>query len=169
MLLEARQLHHAQLDYRRTRVYARCMEQAQAGTPVWRNQMPLRTPEQIQDYFERFVALFESIKAQGVRPIGRLTAAESARFGPSPSRRWKTQWGERDIGVALGPDGQMLLLPGGKHRWSVATVLKLSHVPAQVRMVHVDWLRQLPRRPGQSRVNAVAEGLAAVRQQHAQG
>jgi hypothetical protein len=167
VMREAIQMHRANLDYKRTKVYTRFLALAREGKPVWRNQLMLNTEERIDDYFNRFVALFESIQAHGVLPIGSLTAPLAKQFRPSAARRWKTQWGERDIGVALGPDGELVLLPGGKHRLAVATVLKISHVPVQVRMVHVDWLKRLPRGDGQSWISAISDGIEVVRQQYA--
>ncbi len=128
--------------------------------------MALNSQELIDDYFQRFVALFHSIQAHGVVPVNSLKGPLAEKFQPSASRRRKTEWGERDIGVAIGPAGELVLLPGGKHRLAVATVLKISHVPVQVRMVHVDWLRKLPRRPGQPWADAVSEGIDAVRRQY---
>lgn len=166
VMREAMQLYKARLHYKLTKVYERFYNLAQEGKPVWRNQVALNSQERIDDYFERFVALFHSIQAHGVVSVNRLKGHLTEKFQPSASRRRKTEWGERDIGVAIGPAGELVLLPGGKHRLAVATVLKISHVPVQVRMVHVDWLRKLPRRPGQPWADAVSEGIDAVRRQY---
>lgn len=163
VMREAMEIHRAKLQYKRTKVYDRICNLAQQGRPVLRNHVTLNSQQRIDDYFERFVALFHSIQAYGVLPVTGLKGPVAEKFRPSASRKRKIEWGERDIGVAIGPSGELVLLPGGKHRLAVASVLKITHVPVQVRMVHVDWLRKLPRRPGQSWIDAVSEGIEAVR------
>jgi ParB-like chromosome segregation protein Spo0J len=89
---------------------------------VTRQHRRLRTRADVDEYFERFVALFRSIEQHGVvrRAAGR----------------------DRDIGVALGPWGDLVRLPGGQHRLAIASVLGLERIPVQIRMVHADLLRR---------------------------
>jgi hypothetical protein len=167
VMREAIQIYRAKFQYQRSKVYERLKALAQEDKAVWRNQIELNNQKRIDDYFERFVALFRSIQAHGVLPVNSLKGPLADKFQPSASRKRKTEWGERDIGVAIGPDGQLVLLPGGKHRLAVATVLKIPRIPVQVRMVHVDWLRQLPRNDDQSWVEAIVEGINGIRRHYA--
>lgn len=163
VMREAIELHQARLDYRATPSYARYIALADARTPVTRNQIALSSPQRIADYYERFVALYRSIEAHGVLPMRRVPQPVANRFLRRGLPSWVLASGERDIGVAIGPQGATVLLPGGKHRLAVAIVLGIHRVPVEVRMLHLDWIRRLPTGGRHSLISAIEDGLEGLR------
>lgn len=128
---EAEELHACALDYRATRSYAVLKQAALDGRPVRRQQVLLDQPEHVDRYFERFVELFRSIEERGVLSCARLRGGR------------QTLAMERDIGVAIGIDGEIIRLPGGQHRTAIARVLGLERLPVEVRLVHIAWLGKI--------------------------
>ena len=135
---EAAELLAQDLCFRDTTVYRHYRLRAEGGRPMVRNRVALDSVERIDAYFERFVALFRSIRAQGVLRRGNLPGR--ARQGGG-QRSWWTELGEQDIGVALDATGRLSKLPGGQHRFAIARALGLEAVPVQVRLLHVDALQ----------------------------
>lgn len=140
--LEARELAEHGLDYRRTRAFANYLKGAQAGTPMTRNGVRLESPALVEGYFERFVALFRSIQEHGVRRLAAVRRGVSETTCPSLIRGRAKEWGEKEIGIALGATGEIFRLPGGQHRTAIALVLGMETLPVQIRLVHAQWLRQ---------------------------
>lgn len=159
VMQEATELSRLDLDYRSTPSYRRYKIAIDGGRPVRRNKVFLSSEALLDAYFERYLGLFRSIGQHGVLP---LRAAREVAVGPaseSTVRRYRTEVGERDIGVAIGPQGRIYCLPGGKHRAAIATVLGIPKVPVEVRMVHADWVRAMQMRYGVGPAEAVERGL----------
>lgn len=135
---EAAELLGQDLCFRDSAVYRHYRLRAEGGRPMVRNRVVLDSVERIDAYFERFVALFRSIRAQGV--LRRSALPGRARQGGG-QRSWWTERGEQDIGVALDATGRLSKLPGGQHRFAIARALGLDAVPVQVRLLHVGALR----------------------------
>lgn len=135
---EAAELLEQDLRYRDTAVYRSYRQRAETLRPMVRNRVLLDSAEQIDAYFERFVALFQSIRENGVV---RRSARRPMALPGGGARSWWTELGEQDIGVAIDATGQLWKLPGGQHRFAIARALGLSEVPVQVRMLHVDVLQ----------------------------
>jgi len=160
IVCEARELRAAGMAFRNTASYRDYVKRMQAGRAIRRNRVCLDRVEKIDRYFAQFVALFESIQALGVRPHREL-GGRAARFKAiAPGRRWLAEFFERDIGVAVGPGGELYKLPGGQHRMAIALALDLPVVPVQVRLVHQDWLAPLMANSASSAGDAL---VAAVR------
>lgn len=162
VLEEARQLQAADFHYRQTASFAHYLRCKAEGHPLVRNKVRLDTQAKVEAYFERFVALYESIAQHGFQPL-RAARRLTTRFDrPSSVRGAFTAWGEKDLGIALSADYGAVLLPGGKHRLAIALVLGLPRIPVRVRMLHVSWLQQLgPVPPGQWLAN-IAGSLVTV-------
>jgi hypothetical protein len=143
VMTEANQMHQAGLDYKSTRIYAKHLQNIERGAAVIRNKVSLDTPLKLNAYFNRFVALFESIQKHGVLPLKQARNCDEALSTSSSVRSWRTNFGEKDIGVAIGPDAELVLLPGAKHRLAIARVLGIARVPVQMRMVHKAWLQRI--------------------------
>jgi len=170
VMREAIQLRACGLDYRKTGSYARYLEMMDAGYRIVRNRVLIDCRERLDAYFERYVALYKSIEEHGVLRLeetwNRDLPGRTAPHDKDPGSD------DADIGVAIGPDGEAVVLPGAKHRLAVATVLELPSAPVEVRMVHAGWLHSLDRgddwcaRIGQgimefaARANAVSEAEA---------
>lgn len=141
--LETQQLQAANLDYSSTEVYQRYLKQLTHGRIHTRNKIALDTPEKITFYFERFVTLFRSIQTHGFLTLEQARKTNDLLSNRSPIRTWRTNYGETNIGIAIGPQGDCIALPGGQHRLAIATVIGLPLIPAEIRMVHIDWISKV--------------------------
>jgi hypothetical protein len=146
VMREAVHLRKAGLDFRNTASYERYLQLIEQGAIITRNHVRLDSRERLDDYFERFARLYRSIERHGVLRARDVRISDGAMPGSTAPGRTSAQGKDADIGIAIGPQGQIAVLPGAKHRLSVATVLKLRKVPVEVRLVHADWLRRIGRR-----------------------
>jgi hypothetical protein len=160
--LETQQLYAAQLDYLSTEVYHRYLRELTQGRIHIRNKIPLNTPEKINFYFERFVTLFRSIQTHGFLTLAQARQTRESLSKRSPIRTWRTNYGETNIGIAIGPQGESIALPGGQHRLAIATAMGLSVIPAEIRMVHVDWLNTVMNADAESPLELVRENISRV-------
>lgn len=156
---EAVQLKKYAMRFREMPLYNKFIVRIKQGDPPVRNGVMLTSTILLDAYFTRYVRLFESIQAQGLVSQTNKRGFEKMHFSFSGLRSKVSGWFDKDIGVAVGPNGQLVALPGGKHRASIAIVLGLPVVPVQVRMVHVDWLRSLNRSRNLSWQDAILEGV----------
>ncbi len=155
---EAKELFDHGLDYRETRAFRRYLERAQKGNPLRRNRIVLADRNLVVDYFERFVALFRSIQENGV--LRREALGRGAGFSRrSHIRRLRTELGEKEIGIAVGREGEVYRLPGGQHRTAIAMVLGTENLPVQVRLVHAEWVRQRMQAYGGTITGAILRGI----------
>lgn len=148
--------------FRESRFHAAMLAKAAEGTPPIRNDIALDTPALVDAYFERYLALFDSVRRHGILRVSsnrRLLWSDMT----SGLRNWWQGIREVDIGVAVGADGGIYRLQNAQHRCAIAILLKLSRVPVEVRMVHRRWLRQtLERHPDLPPAQAVVAALAAM-------
>jgi hypothetical protein len=81
--------------------------------------------------------LFDRIKEDGYKPQSELdvTSVDTNRFTPTRSRLLT-----HEVGVNIGRDGT-LLLNSGYHRATMARILSLNRIPAQVIVRHTEWQR----------------------------
>lgn len=128
--LEARSLLAADLVFRDSDAYLRLLAKLKAGQAVRRQGVAIETVAQLDAYFQRFCVLFESIQRNGMLPSSALAGSAL-----------QTNL-DRPLGVALDQHGQLHRLQGGNHRWAIATVLGITHVPAQLRLVHQSSVAQ---------------------------
>lgn len=49
---------------------------------------------------------------------------------------------EEEVGVAIGPEGQLFKASQGQHRFGLALVLQLPSIVAEVQYVHAEWWRR---------------------------
>lgn len=141
--LEAQQLYAANLDYVSTEVYQRYLKQLTQGRIHTRNKIALNNPEKINYYFERFVTLFRSIQTHGFMTLAQARKTKDPLSNRSAIRTWRTNYGETNIGIAIGPQGESIVLPGGQHRLAIAAVIGLPVIPAEIRLVHIDWISKV--------------------------
>jgi hypothetical protein len=144
---EAAELNACTLDYRATSAYVEMVRAAEGGKAIRRQQVLLDRRELIDDYFQRFVTLFRSIREHGVLPYHMLR------------QRGTAEPGERDVGVAIGCGGEIYRLRGGQHRTAIAKVLGLPAMPVEVRLVHAGWLGKIRDETGVPPARAICEGI----------
>jgi hypothetical protein len=144
VMREAQQVHDAGFRFANTVIYDQYVRRIGMGKPVLRGKVVLDSIDLIDAYFSRYVALFRSIEADGLQHRAVHDRVGPQRVGLNGWRQRLAEWGEREIGVAIGENGQLLRLPGGQHRAAIARVLGLPLLPVQVRLVHADWLARQP-------------------------
>ncbi|WP_332675314.1 hypothetical protein [Aromatoleum sp.] len=159
VMREAAELSRLDLDYKSTPSYRNYKKAIDAGRPIRRNKVALSSEALLDAYFERYLGLFRSIRQRGVLPLRDARELTTGPAAESEVRRYRTEAGERDIGIAIGPLGRIYCLPGGKHRAAIATVLGIPSVPVEVRMVHAEWVRGVQVRYGVAPAEAVRRGL----------
>lgn len=137
---QVQELFAAGMDHTRTATYATMLRSLRDGQPASRRRQMLDSEAAIERYFADVRALVESIRAQGV--MSHRT--RSATFAL-----------DRDIGVALDVDGDIVKLPGGQHRVAIAAALGIQRIPVEVRMVHTGLLRRVMAKEGLSPVESV--------------
>ena len=160
--LEAQQLHAAQLDYLSTEVYHRYLRELTQGRSQIRNKIQLNSPEKINFYFERFVTLFRSIQTHGFLTLAQVRKTRETLSKRSPIRTWRTNYGETNIGIAIGPQGDTIALPGGKHRLAIAAAIGLPVIPAEIRMVHIDWVSKAIKADAENPLALVRDNISRL-------
>ncbi|AWN40746.1 hypothetical protein [Methylobacterium durans] len=140
-------------------IFRDLLDRAAQGRPEERNGVPLTNPAAIQAYLEHYVALRRSIEEHGFWRRSEITAETTSRFSGTAVRRTKDERNEREVGIAIGADGTVARIVGGNHRTAIAQRLGLSRIPAQVRLVHAEWLRGWIARTCLSPARALAHGL----------
>ena len=155
-----RQLAQHGRAYREMPVYATLQKRASLGKPVVINSVVLDSEAVIDAYCERYLQLIESIRRSGF-----LTRDEVARSTIDPLiRRAKTEESERDVQIAIGPNGELFRLGTGRHRTAIAKVLGLERMPVEIRVMHAEWLSKLVERSGKSPLDTLLDWLNAAKQ-----
>ncbi len=127
---------------------------ARRNRPVRRYRAFLDTEEKVHAYFRYFLALTENIRTHGFR---LQTGLDDVAPASGVEVRGKFASRQRNIGVAIGPNGRLLRFLGGRHRVAIAQALGLPAVPVEIRLVHVDWLDAEIRRSGLPPAEALCE------------
>lgn len=140
IMREADYLRAGKLAYRDTKVYSRYLEMMEQGYTIMRNRTLINSRAKLDDYFDRFVALYRSIEERGVMRMRDVRGDAGVPGSTAPGGKGRLGRNS-DIGVAIGPDGTLAALPGAQHRLAVAHALSLERVPVQIRMIHGQWLR----------------------------
>jgi len=125
-------------DYRSLPVYETLREeQARTGTTYLKN---LKSPDQIDAYFQQIPKLAESIRRDGIRP-GR-------------------EFGSKEIQVRIARDGTLLKCGEGTHRLAIARAVGIEQVPVEVELCHASWARQVMQRYSAPFPTALAQWFA---------
>jgi hypothetical protein len=135
---------------------------SEAGRPSKRNRLSLTSPELIRSYLEQYRDLRRSIEEHGFRRRAGVPSAEARLFAGTAVRDKAAERREREIGLAVGPDGTLFRITGGRHRTALAQRLKLPRIPAQVRLVHVAWLEGWIARTGLPPRQALITGIRSL-------
>lgn len=130
----------AGLDYRNTEAYRRALAKAGGTNPVRRNFVALKSPQLVDRYFRQVVDLCQSITKNGISRRADFRHTSTAFKNPAVRLPW-VELVEADIGMAIGPSGELYHFGSGKHRIAAAQAMRLSVVPAEVRLVHFAWLQ----------------------------
>lgn len=115
-------------DYKNSIVFQQYLTRMSEKRFKSRQHVLLDNPPKIDAYFERFHRLFLSISQNGYLSINGL-------------KKNKVLDIDKEIGVAIGPNGELYKLPGGQHRFAIARHLQLK-IPAEIRLIHIDLIKK---------------------------
>ncbi len=138
--IEAMQLHSAGLDYKSTPAYENYLKRLERGIAQTRNKAALDTIEKINLYFERFISLFNSIQTHRLVSIEQARRIATTLNLSSAIRSWRTNFGESNLGIAVGPTSEFVALPRGQHRRAIAIAMQLPSIPVELRLFHMAHL-----------------------------
>ena len=142
-------------------VYHRALQRLAAEGPFVRNYIRLARQEDVLAYFQHYVDLIKSVKAQGLmRKADRSDPSGSGTLGGLRSRYH--QMIETDVGVAVDRDGRLHRFRGGFHRTAIAKCLGLERMPVVVKLVHAEWLRGVMAETGLPPHQAVIAGVESL-------
>jgi hypothetical protein len=155
-------------DYRGSRPYRRLMRRVRRRRPSERNGVLLSTEEDVEAYLRYCRALIKSARKHGV--VRRRTSGTfRGRWLKHRSARPPlVDLAERDVGVAIDVNGELVRHLGGKHRTAIAQALGMERIPVEVRLVHVGWLAEEMRRTGLAAHLALQAGLKRLAEKHTQ-
>lgn len=86
----------------------------------------LNTKEKIDNYYKSNIKLFKEIRKNGFK------------LQDNVGGHWT-----QEIGVAIGPKGELYRYGNGYHRMAIAKYLKLPSIPVVIKKVHEDWYRNI--------------------------
>lgn len=161
---EARQLQNHAYRVRPTPAYKHYVKLIETKVPFTLNHVAIDSVETLEDYFKNFRRMFRRAEEHGIVMRSSTEINETSGVGPTNSARpiW-TEYAERNVGVAIGADGSLYRLGPGQHRTAVAKLLKLTSMPCEVRMIHLDWLLQLMKQHDMPADQALLQGLSEFR------
>ena len=129
--LRARFLEGA--DWAETELYAQYRDRLERGDPYWR----CTTEAELEAYFERIDALYETVAEEGYRSQRELLADDDA--DPRGENTDAVHPVVQEIGVNVYRDGELVKKGAGFHRLAIAKLLDLEEIPVTVRVRHADW------------------------------
>jgi hypothetical protein len=160
---EMSELVAAGADYRDTQAYRNLVYAIEVGRPSARNGVRITTTDEIEAYFHYCRDLIKSARKRGVVRHKASGAFHRLRVKHRDARSPKLDSSERDIGVAITADGELVRHLGGKHRTAIAQALKLPSLPVEIRLVHVQWIAEQVQRTGLPAHVALKHGVGELR------
>jgi hypothetical protein len=158
---EVTEIVEAGFDYRQTDRYRKSLDRASGENPVNRNFVALSSPGKVEAYFRRTAELCRSIGESGMLRRSDYGPRLASFASPSVRLPW-IEFGEVDIGVAIGATGEVYRFASGKHRTAAAQALKIRSMPVEIRMVHADWLVRQMEETGLAPAAALRRGIEAL-------
>jgi hypothetical protein len=155
---EVAEIVEAGLDYRTTRSYAKALDRLENNDPVKRNFVALSTPAKVEAYFRQTADMCRSVQAFGILPRRDYGWRLASFAHPSVRLPW-IEFGEAEIGLAVGKNGELYRFASGKHRTAAAKALGLTSMPAEIRLVNAHWLARQIADSGLSPARALRYGI----------
>jgi hypothetical protein len=110
---------------------------------VVRNRVILDSVEMIDAYFANIEGLIRNIRSRGVERRASFDVRRAARLETSVVRPLASEVVERDVGVGLGANGELIRVCAGAHRTAAARILGLAAIPAELCLIHVEFLAKI--------------------------
>jgi hypothetical protein len=155
---EVAEIVQAGFDYRATSAYCRALDRALGPKPMRRNFVLLSSHAKVEAYFRQTAEMCRSIREVGLIRRSDYGRRLSSFASPSVRLPW-IEFGEVDIGVAIGAAGELYRFASGKHRTAAAQALKLRSMPVEIRLVHARWLARQMAETGLAPVAALRRGI----------
>lgn len=127
-------------DFRESPRYRRYADRINSGMAVQRNRVAIDTIDKLDNYFEYYLALIENIEKNGIVARSNLRLKDHTAHWHRWTRSFWQDLAERDIGVAINANGNLVRHTSGKHRMAAALTLGIDRVPVEIRLVHAGWL-----------------------------
>jgi hypothetical protein len=159
---EVAEVVKAGLHYRETHSYAKALARARGPKPMRRNFVRLSSPDKVEAYFRQTAEMCRSIEEFGLMRRSDYGRRLSSFARPSVRMPW-VEFGELDIGVAIGAEGELYRFASGKHRTAAAQALRLTSIPVEIRLVHAEWLEGFME-TGLTPLVALRKGIEALAQ-----
>lgn len=151
-------------EFRKTSRYRWLVKQIDQGRPMGRSGVRLDTVGKLDGYYRYYLDLVESIERTGLLPRHRIGLGEHTGRSHRSIRSFWRDLIERDIGIAIGPDGALVRHTSGRHRLAAAVGLGLTRIPVEIRMVHAGWLMEQAQELSLSPTQALVAALAKMGQ-----
>jgi hypothetical protein len=155
---EIRELVYYRERFHEAPAYRALVTQIAAGRPARRLVMTLDSAAAVDRYFQHYLALIESIETVGYRD--RYSMGIYRLPGGGGVAAWLSGHHKRNIGVAIGPGGELFRFLGGRRRTAIAQALGLDRVAVEVRLVHAAWLHAESERRGLDPIAALRAWIA---------
>ena len=149
-------------EFRDSGAYRRLVRAVEAGRFIRRNGTELKRIDDVEAYYRYCRDLIKSMRKRGVVRHTEHGSFHRLRIKHRNARSLALDAAERDIGVAISEDGQLMRHLGGKHRTAIAQALGLPAIPVEVRLVHIRWLARQMTSTGLPAHQALREGLRAL-------
>lgn len=120
-------------DWEETKKYREVMERVKRGEKIWNG---CTRPEEVDQRCELLDELYYSMKENGYLSQADLRATSHHKY---ENHYYRDANGVRfpdEIRIAIGPDGQLIRVEGGRHRLAIAKLLGIDEIPVVVQIVH---------------------------------
>jgi hypothetical protein len=133
------------VPYQQTEQYREMRSHVDAGIrhPNWPG---CRTPEDVDRYFEELFVAHDQIRDHGYKSQAELGSSKP----------------HDEVGINVGPDGELIVIRGGTHRLALAHILGVPTMPVLVFGAHHDWARRCYQLYGGPLDRALSLGLDEI-------
>jgi hypothetical protein len=133
------------IPYQQTEQYREMRRHVDAGIRH-RNWPGCRTPQDVDQYFQDLFMAHDQIRVRGYRSQAELGSGKP----------------HDEVGINVGPDGELIVIRGGTHRLALAHILGVPTMPVLVFGVHQDWAKRRYHRHGPPLDRALSLGLDEI-------
>ena len=135
-------MHVSNKHYKDSILYKRYLSRLQCNNPEIHHGKYLDTEEILDEYFQGFYSLYNSIKNDGYVSQRKMGGDE-----------------DTEIGIAIGRTGEPFHFRTGHHRLAMAKILDVESIPVVVHFVHREWVKKCIRKYKTLPSIAVSKGL----------
>lgn len=119
--------------WERTEMYRVEMERLARDGAAWNN---CRTPAEIRERCDFIEELYDGMRENGYLSQAELRTLADRENEVDGHRKVNGVRFPDELRLAIGPDGQLIRVAGGRHRLAIAKLLEFEAIPAVVQIVH---------------------------------